>query len=1592
MNPSGQNIVSRILHSTSLRAKVGRIALLGILLSFVALALNAAVVGVAMYSASKNFAKCLVIKELNVDGLSSNTASVQVKGKLKSFVSKLFKVHFNEPIEAHLSLPELVSGEVVKLEIPPFAIGGDKLEFDFTGENNLRMSLYEKYEMKDSVKSVLDLISKGVKVQIRVKISGSTNSFWIPVSFEREVTIFQSIKHDASSNIEGGVDLKSVKFADNSDPNNVQATLNLALPQTKIPHYLRVEIPNLVFHCGYTKNDLKKGYVADFKIVGSVLSREENSIQTIIKIDRRYQDDLINLLKDVKEGNKDFSLTLSGAQASRTCREEDQFCPHLTGIQRFLSSIEVSEPYESLSSRIIPGTSDSYSMPLLKLPFAPEIGFLGLVSVSNKFVSAFIFEAGLSKHFVSDFLGFDVKNIEGILPPLSLKNVVEYRDSKENSVIARMEIKHVEPFSPTRESFFHFEISVEVSDSVAASKLLALIVKKGFIRVGENELRDLFKRLYITGNEDNLISSIVSVYELEFPFSDGSEDIKDLNDWTIGGYKMSLPEEHKVASHLLEVNVVDEQHQTILNVNLETQDEAVIENPAIRLYWNDVSFVFESRISQLARMHIPNGYMHVSLAQANPLTLLHKGKFKTSFMIEDSPILLNGWKSFANAFISDLSTDEVAVKTIMGEKEIQLTVPVKALSSIRGTDLPTKISQNTQLRIRGFKDSTVSFLARISPYIPIEPKRFKVAFSTVLPEIYANICMLQGVPDECCDLARIAFDAGVVSGVFADDSLHCLKFLSRTNSKEPSEVSEWLPFSFSIIQLFKLVEAVDKVTSDTEQISLSLGQQSKVGTSLLNRFVACVGSSASFLIPKTAPQVAGTDRHPIENFSTVPAKLMLNVASPTWSKSDSNQTLIADISLKLPTASMSLIDTSNTGAHSITLQWGKTELEFIMDDVTLKIECHEGFAALKTDRGNGLGCSDEFKARITITLPKNYSTFELRTILNSILSYTKGVTSQVPTSSKITVKASVEGRSGAQPYLLDSDIHVETLLKALKVILNRAKSKPPPINSFMETWVASVRMRSHPDRSEATIPCFIPSICHGGLLDMPSHNDIIGIADTEVSQFIQMLGEMVASLVARAIQKIDLPRYPRSLVIETKFEDDFVVNGAVNDIDLITAIIPKEQFALIIDSTLVYPDEYIHNEAIVQHQMQAVKSDIRKFSITLKLAESYHDASGIIKHIKVDPMLSIALDPVPKEIYEMTYSPLTLLATTERLDDSNLFTSLMSVFVGDMNSGYIISQFTGGPMKNDEPKMTGSVMSVKMNDILITNPSHHFDFVVEEGLTGGYCYKRETPKPKDPADGFLVTYGSLFPPEKEKFPIILKHNSVQKVDFEIYFGYEVEGLNYKLLEDSVVPAEFLQKLVRGLPFSVIMKTQIIPGYRFRMPMSFPERPFSIPHLSSSELSTKFKLFIGETIGKIMNLKNVIGQAAASFKHLVTSGEPDIPNTKVYWPKSYSGMVGTQNEFVIAFVDKDGFRIAMAKKSVLVKLMMVDSKNPRIRGSKYSNFKNSIQCVVSPMPHKGFYKVAYSPILSGRYAIFISVDNGKSWKFIEWDFAFVRNLW
>ena len=1495
--------VQRLRYSRSTRAKMARIFILGLVLSLVAFILNGIIVGSALLYTSKRGYQALDLKKVKVSDLCKDVGKIEVEGKLDSKALKLFSIEITEPVDVEISVEKET---LFTLQIPQFSIGKDANELKFIGDDTIDLLLNQQANLKKVVKYISKNPEQTKHVKIKFSLMIKTYSFWIPLSFRREFEesielVPKKFLESRASSIASATDLgvESLEFLPGEHEKKVEVLADFKIPANSIPGYLDIDFPKLTFNLSFMYDQplSPQSPLADFSIEGQEINSSSSSFRLGIKTKENYKKNLFNVLESIKDGKNNFDLSLSTANFPYTCAPGDLSCrPCTCGLQKFFQSFEASAPFEKLSKQVLTPMSSSYQPAgLTEKLDAPMIISLGLENVSQlDQISTFKFRLGVNKKFISTLLPFRIDSIKGDFPSICLKNILQ--KGKENKVIARFEIKHAPDISKESEETFNFDINLEVHDFAVATQIVIHAAGTKMANITTEDIRALFDRLYVTGEEDkSLFSYLASVYEVNVPILDFSKTPGGIKLGSLpldfGGYVFSSPQKQLSESrHEMNFNLEDSAAHFTLFANIKFQDKPLIPNPVFHFYWKkDISFTLTegSKItSQIFEVKLNEGCIHTSLAPANPINLVHNGNLVASLKGYDVP----GFKSLFKQLMDKQDVENFfIIKAAMGKglgskvTEVELKLPFKDLFPII-TDYSTSKFPKVapQIRLAGLKDSTINTLLKFATSEKPEKSLVNstILFNLTLPKLNAAICL----ENKNGELVRGHSTKMIVSGDLTNlKKVTRLEYAVIETGREKEKFSKWMPLSFYIINFVKLVESFDKVLSGSEPVTLSLSP-SEEEESFINRLISGIGS-----IPKYPPQIERSKRSIISRVTREHAKLSIKVKSPDWSKILPNDpsTFHLKASLKLPhdcfiddsqdsNGKIKDEETIVAGTDSklnneeqplddaFSIQWGDISLEFEADGSKLCLNIDKGFVKLRNEiteeshlnRFDLLsnGYSRKFKANLFLSMAKgevvqkkrrSFNSHDLRKIINELFNYIKKVDEKPNCIDKIVkFNACLKRYDGEDDEVKSGEIglHVKTLLNAARIIYNRYSSKPNEPNNLMSEWTAELRVRKA-DNVVFDVPCVFPFICQDGLLERESHQNLLGVVDVTLKIMTRAMAEAIAHFTGPLISKILLPKYPKVLEINTKFDCDLKITGSVNgNIDIAEATIPANYFNLSRLTTIVYP-----GEELTEVQKDEIRNDSQTYTMTLKLAKYYHDLSGLVKYIQIDPFLDVELEPKPllKEFPKLSFSHLNFSATNERMEDSNLFSTISCILMYDNVSDPVFSEVKASSLVND-PFIYEHLEKLEtvFRGVQIPNPTTKFDLIIE-GFDATYFVKRKNPFSDVPPGDFGIMTGVLEPYfesikeelkgrnkelEGSRYIFEFKHGTTKKASMRARCNYTVFQTDKSKKIDPAVAKqgeqladEVLFDYASGNKLNMVLKGTISEDLNFIARFSFSER-------------------------------------------------------------------------------------------------------------------------------------------------------------------------
>lgn len=277
-----------------------------------------------------------------------------------------------------------------------------------------------------------------------------------------------------------------------------------------------------------------------------------------------------------------------------------------------------------------------------------SFGFVGLEG--NASSPRFLFRFGFSTKFLYKLTGINLGAIKGKLPPIHLQNLLDRTIASADSQIGLADIK-IEQERLAWPNEIRFLIRVDLK---SASDLL-LVASKLFHQRRANARglsidRSGLKSVSIGGSDENVLSSILSVFQVEWNFeqsrlgmkrgpryhldpadAEHSYDDDDGNkSHKVGGYRLDvLEKEVKRVIHEATVELASDSNNISLTskVTLDKRP-AFNRNPHLYLYWESVyASIFPTKERQeMMSVRLSKGSFRVKMATGvNPALLLYRG-------------------------------------------------------------------------------------------------------------------------------------------------------------------------------------------------------------------------------------------------------------------------------------------------------------------------------------------------------------------------------------------------------------------------------------------------------------------------------------------------------------------------------------------------------------------------------------------------------------------------------------------------------------------------------------------------------------------------------------------------------------------------------------------------------------------------------------------------------------------------------------------------------------------------------------------------------------------------------------------------------
>jgi hypothetical protein len=359
---------------------------------------------------------------------------------------------------------------------------------------------------------------------------------------------------------------------------------------------------------------------------------------------------------------------------------------------------------------------------------------IGLTAVDKKdlYIPRIIFMVSFSTKFIYQLFHVNLSNIKGRIPKIRLENWLE-RDlvsttSLRKTELCSIDIAH-EPSAagkgPSSTIDFKVTIGLEnVKDLVLVQYKINQLSKSKNPSLSQDLLE--LKKILITGSDINVLSSIVSVFEIEwvlakkgfFGFTHGKKyrgGLKEKNDHSDGDEAgrnsgddegFSWDEEKTVIQWEIDENRVKAMKHSFSSELSSTNNVITLQgqlkldkkpsisyekNPYVRLKWENIeldcyptedAYGGDDLVQRLFRLFIERGSFRMSMASLHPGLLAHRGGIKFLFEMNNSKSELDNtlsdgslvtvWKYMYDKWYNEEKGPDYEVVLGVGRKSIKL--------------------------------------------------------------------------------------------------------------------------------------------------------------------------------------------------------------------------------------------------------------------------------------------------------------------------------------------------------------------------------------------------------------------------------------------------------------------------------------------------------------------------------------------------------------------------------------------------------------------------------------------------------------------------------------------------------------------------------------------------------------------------------------------------------------------------------------------------------------------------------------------------------------------------------------------------------
>lgn len=771
--------------------------------------INGALVGGGFYSLYRSAVAGPAIHGITVTGLEDMDARVAVEVGLKSsWLGRLVDVTVQSPAGAQVLLPNFKSSHLrekqpvlLDVRFPTVRLrrGDERLAV-----SGIRAKLNEEIPLSDLVLWQTANKEAG-HVLVRASVKVSTRAFLVPLSYTSQWEVRVPLKGAGGAGGASLVALDGLEFMDDNASERLRCLLTLKVADEVVPPHLSVKIPEFNFSVQQLFDpEYPKEIMQISQLEQCFAQGERQTLGFFFQINKGHREELRSVLSKLKEKDYGFLLGLAGQKPKAEA----------TKLQKWVSTLQISSSVETLMARggkkIEPDAKEGmtavermkhYGLHLASTireasqtvfggrargrPKGPaalnlsqlfdrpdahadhpvSFGFVGVGGQAR--LPEFFFKAAFSTDFIWRLSGVNLANVRGRIPKIVLNNLVE-RETAKTKGFASIEIAH-QRTSGHKELVFL--ITLKLRDREDATRIIQKIFhnRREDTRSMGHALAEL-KALYVTGSNENILSSLLSVFEMEMELKHGGYmGLKHAD-------RDSQSAEASVSSLDLGVDEGDVRrmyHEAKLELKTSktafsldgvvvlNKKPAVRSNPHVRLYWEDVHVAMRRRLrgTEMVHFDLKAGHVHVKMAALSPGLLVYDGGLKFSLGLASSGQdasageleLIWVWKEVLNKWYSDAANLGCHLDLKVGGRRLDFEAYVPARKSVHERPrteeewtLWTENQLRTNVWFAGVYESGINFLVGLPAIracsLAREPK-LNIKGILKVPACGLNVCV-----------------------------------------------------------------------------------------------------------------------------------------------------------------------------------------------------------------------------------------------------------------------------------------------------------------------------------------------------------------------------------------------------------------------------------------------------------------------------------------------------------------------------------------------------------------------------------------------------------------------------------------------------------------------------------------------------------------------------------------------------------------------------------------------------------------------------------------------------------------------------------